>query len=387
MTVSFKGRRIVFAAALLLAAGCVAAAHALEQVTIERDGAQTHVEGKILVESQDGGLLLLSPDGVLWAIQPEEIARRKSDVVPFQLLGREALAKQVLQELPDGFETYDTAHYLICYNTSKAYAQWCGALYERLYRAFFTYWSQRGFDLRDPEAPLVAVVFADRPTYLRFATADLGPGAEAVIGYYNMRTNRVLMYDLTGVEGIAAQSDFPNSAARINQILSQPQAERTVATIVHEATHQIAFNCGFQERYADIPLWVSEGVAVYFETPDLDNSKGWRGIGRVNRERLIQFRRYLSRRPAESLTTLVANSRRFRNAQTAPDAYAEAWALNYYLLKRRFRDYAKYLQVLSEKEPLMNETDEDRLAAFRAAFGQDLEAFDREFIGYLRGVQ
>jgi hypothetical protein len=380
-------RRFACMTTVVLAAALNIPANGTEQVTIDRDGQQKHVEGKVLVESQDGGLLLLSPDGVLWAIQPEELVRRKSDAVPFQLLGREALAKQVLAELPEGFETYDTAHYLICYNTSKAYAQWCGALYERLYRAFFTYWSQRGFDLRDPEAPLVAVVFADRPIYVRFATADLGPGAEAVIGYYNMRTNRVLMYDLTGVEGNAARNDFPNSAARINQILSRPQAERTVATIVHEATHQIAFNCGFQERYADIPLWVSEGVAVYFETPDLDNSKGWRGIGRVNRERLIQFRHYLQSRPADSLMTLVANSRRFRNAQTAPDAYAEAWALNYYLLKRRFRDYAKYLQTLSEKKPLMNETDDDRLAAFRAAFGEDLEAFDRDFIAYLRGVQ
>ena len=42
-----------------------------------------------------------------------------------------------------------------------------------------------------------------------------------------------------------------------------------MATIVHEATHQIAFNCGMQQRYADIPLWLCEGMAVYFEAPDL----------------------------------------------------------------------------------------------------------------------
>jgi hypothetical protein len=363
-----------------------APAGAVEQVSIQRDGAEQHVAGQVLVESQDGGLLLLSPDGVLWAVQPEEIVRRKSDPQPFRLLDRDALAKQLLEEMP-GFETYSTAHYLICYNTSKAYAQWCGALYERLYRAFFTYWSQRGFNLRDPDAPLVAIVFADRASFLRHARQDLGDGAEAIIGYYNMRTNRVLMYDLTGVEGASQRVSAGASTAHINRILSQPQAERTVATIIHEATHQIAFNCGLHERYADIPLWVSEGIAVYFETPDLESSKGWRKIGAVNRERLVQFRQYLSKRPADSLTTLVANSQRFRNPQTAPEAYAEAWALNYYLLRRRGSEYQEYLRKMAQKKPLRNETDEDRLTAFRAAFGQDLKALDRDFLDYLRAVR
>jgi hypothetical protein len=382
--------RIFFlAAAGLLALGAFYGdrASAAEHVSIQRDGAEVHISGKVVVESQDGGLLLLSPDGSLWAVQPEEIVRRKSDAAPFGLLDREGLAKQVLGELPQGFETHDTAHFLLCYNTSKAYAQWCGALYERLYRAFFSYWTQRGFELRDPEAPLVAIVFADRPGYLRYAKEDLGAGAEAVIGYYNMRTNRVLMYDLTGVEGVAQRGDFPTSAARINSILSRPQAQRTVATIVHEATHQIAFNCGFQERYADIPLWVSEGVAVYFETPDLSNSKGWGGIGGVNRDRLVQFRQYLGKRPSDSLATLVSNSQRFRNTATAADAYAEAWALNYYLLRRRSQEYHAYLQKLSQRKPLMNETDEARLSTFQTAFGQDLESLDRDFVAYMRDVK
>ncbi len=360
---------------------------ALEHVSIERSGQQQHLTGRIVVESQDGGLLLMSQDGGLWAVQPEEIVRRKSDPAPFELLDRAALAKQLLEEMPAGFATHDTAHYLICYNTSKAYAQWCGALYERLYRAFFTYWTQRGFPLRDSEAPLVAIVFADRPTYVRYATQDLGEGAEAVIGYYNMRSNRVVMYDLTGVEGAPSRGDFTTSAAHINRILARPQAERTVATIIHEATHQIAFNCGFHERYADIPLWVSEGVAVYFETPDLESSKGWRRIGGVNRERLQQFRRYLRTRPADSLTTLIANSKRLRNTQTAPDAYAEAWALNYYLLRRRSEEYRDYLQTLAQKKPLMNDSDQDRLAAFQAAFGSDLESLDRDFLAYMRDVR
>ena len=33
--------------------------------------------------------------------------------------------------------------------------------------------------------------------------------------------------------------------------------ERTVATIIHEATHQLAFNSGLQVRFADNPLVVA----------------------------------------------------------------------------------------------------------------------------------
>jgi hypothetical protein len=77
----------------------------------------------------------------------------------------------------------------------------------------------------------------------------------------------------------------------INEMLSQPAAVPLVATIVHEATHQIAFNCGLQQRYADIPLWLCEGMAVYFEAPDLTSTRGWRGIGRVNYPRLETFRK------------------------------------------------------------------------------------------------
>jgi hypothetical protein len=95
----------------------------------------------------------------------------------------------------------------------------------------------------------------------------------------------------------------------------------------------------------------------------------------------------LARRPSDSLATLVSNSQRFRNTATAADAYAEAWALNYYLLRRRSNEYLAYLRKLSERKPLMNESDEDRLATFQAAFGQNLETLDRDFVAYLRDVK
>jgi hypothetical protein len=159
-----------------------------------------------------------------------------------------------------------------------------------------------------------------------------------------------------------------------------------VATIIHEATHQVEFNCGLHARYADIPLWVSEGIAIYFETPDLKSSKGWRTIGSVNRVRLLEFKAYLRNRPADSLKTLLSTDDRFRNARTAPQSYAEAWALNYFLIRKRWDQYQAYLQTLAKKGPLRYDDPEERLALFRQHFG-DLEDLEKEFLRYTQQLR
>lgn len=360
---------------------------AIEHVVVRKDGAETHVSGKVLVTAKDGGILLLQADGTLWTIPPAEQARRSRDEVPFTPLSSEELAQKLLAELPAGFSVHRTQHYVVCYNTSRAYAQWCGSLFERLYRSFFNYWTRRGFVLREPDFPLVAVVFADRDSYAQHAAGELGEAASSIIGYYSLRTNRMTLYDLTGMETVRRPADRRGSAAEITAMLSRPEAERAVATVIHEATHQIAFNCGLQTRYADIPLWVSEGLAVFFETPDLRSSKGWRTMGAVNSVRLQAFRAYTSRRPPDSLATLLTNDNRFRDPEHAQDAYAEAWALVYFLMRQRPQQFHTYLQQLAEKPPLVWDEPATRLREFQAAFGQDLEAIDRDLLRFIERIK
>lgn len=371
---------------LLLVAFASASAQAVDHVSLQRDGRPLHISGKVLVEAQDGGLLLMDSSRTLWAITPDELTRHEKDQHEFKLLDKDQMSEQLRKELTGQFRVHTTAHYVICYNTSEAYAEWCGALFERLYRAFGSYWKNRGFELDDPEWPLVALVFDDRVSYAEYAKTELGDATSSIIGYFSLRTNRVTMYDLTGVNRVAGGGNS-SSTAQINRILSRPEAERTVATIIHEATHQLAFNRGLQTRYADIPLWVSEGIAIYFETPDLSSSKGWRNIGGVNRVRLNEFRRYQQSRPQNSLATLISDDQRFRSARTAPDAYCEAWALNYFLIRKFPKEYAKYTKLLAEKKRLLYDSPEERRQQFQETFGEDLEALDREFLRYIRTVR
>ncbi len=359
---------------------------ALEQVTLRRDGREQTVSGQLVVTAEDGGLLLMTPDGTLWAIEPDELVARKQDGDFFHPLTREELGRQLLAELPAGFEIYSTHHYLICHNTSREYAAWCGALFERLSKEFTNFWSRKGIKLREPEFPLVAIVFNTRDAYTNYAQAELGKSAGSIVGYYSLRSNRITMYDLTGIESLRNAGDRRGSAAQINQMLAQPQAEQVVATIIHEATHQIAFNSGLQTRFADIPLWVSEGLAVYFETPDLQSAKGWRNIGAVNTSRLTRFREYLPQRPATSLKSLISDDKRIRDARAALDAYAEAWALNYYLIRNHPKQYLAYLQMLSEKKQLFWDSPQTRLKEFQAAFGDNLGQLDADFLRRMQKV-
>ncbi len=147
---------------------------AMDQVTLHRDGKTLEATGKVLVTAQDGGLLLLARDGVLWLIPPEEQVQHTSDALPFTPLTRDEMTKHVLAELPPGFQEFSTTHYLIFYNTSPEYAKWCGSLFERLYKAFINCWTRNRFELTEPEFPLVAVVFADRQSYLQLRATGIG---------------------------------------------------------------------------------------------------------------------------------------------------------------------------------------------------------------------
>lgn len=383
------GARGALAALLLLPAILLAkppAAVALDRVVLERNGQRHEVIGQVQTRLSNGGLLLLASDGVLWSVEHTELIEHTTDEAPLEPLTPLELTAELLDDFP-GFHVHATQHYLICYNTSDAYAQWCGALFERLYLAFTNYWTRRGFELEEPRFPLVAVVFADRASFSAHAAPELGDATGSIIGYYSLQSNRMTTYDLTGEQALRQPGDRRGSSAEINRLLSRPGAERTVATIVHEATHQIAFNCGMHARYADIPLWVSEGLAIYFETPDLRSSSGWRGLGDVNRVRLAGFRNYAPRRPADSLHTLLADDQRFRNARSAIDAYAEAWALNYFLIRQKPREYQEYQRQLSAKGPLLRDSPQERLSQFQAAFGEDLSQLDREFMLYMSRVR
>lgn len=332
------------------------------------------VTGGVVVEAVDGSLLLEHDNGRYELLGPGEISAREW-VPGIPPEAARDLGQQVLATLPAGFNLLVTRHYVICFNTSRDYAKWCAALFERLHDAFGTYWSRAGLAVNEAPRPLVVVIFADRGGYEAHAAADLGAAAGRVVGYYNLLDNRVTTYDLTGAAALAAAAGRPGGRLGLD-LLATPAAAGMVATIVHEATHQLAFNRGLHQRLAPVPLWVSEGVATYFETPDLESVRGWRGIGVVNRPRLDRF--LATYRPGV-VAAIVADDERFRQPDSALDAYAAGWAVTHHLLQTKKQAFVGYLRLLSAKPPLAEDSPETRLEEFRAAFGEPADVEQAAF--------
>ncbi|MCE9630921.1 MAG: DUF1570 domain-containing protein [Planctomycetia bacterium] len=347
-----------------------------ERLEIRSAAGQRTVDAAVLVEAVDGGLLVELPDERYELLQPASIAARQPlPDAPSEETSRE-LGQRILADLPTGFDVLVTRHYVVCFDTSRDYAKWCAALFERLHEAFGNFWSKAGLDVVDPPRPLVVVIFADRRRYEAYASRDLGAATDRVVGYYNLLTNRVTTFDLTGTDGVPRPAGQASSGTAF-EILTSPAAAGLVATLVHEATHQMAFNCGMHRRLAPVPLWVSEGIATYFETPDLDNTRGWRGIGKVNRPRLDHF---LATHRAGDIATLIASDERFRAAEGPLDAYAAAWSLTRHLVETRKKQFVDYLHMQAAKLPLADDSAADRRREFEASFGQSPEEIEEEVV-------
>ena len=340
------------------------------------------VDGRVLIEGADGSLLLQGIDSQIWRIGAERIQSRTAREQPFAPISKGDLATQLMAELRAGFTCVETPHYVLCSNASNAYSRWCGALLERLHVAFQAYWGQaeRGLKTTVPEFPLVALIFEKQAEFAQFATSDAGPDTATVPGYYSILTNRIVLYDLA----FETRRQRATSIAEVEQRVGA--AAYNVATMIHEATHQIAFNCGLHTRLADNPVWLTEGMATYFETPDLKSKTGWKTAGQLNKNRLKRFKEFLNkRRAADSLMSLIRNDARLTDPETAEDAYAESWALTYFLIRKKAAPYVQFLQFLAAKRPLDYPTPEQRIAEFVAIFG-DLKRLDGEFVRYLRSL-
>ncbi len=367
----------------LLTAVLTFGAHA-DEIKIERSGKSIDLAGTILVEAQDESLLFEANDGQLWIIKPTEVQTKLKTVDPAKPATHDQLGLNLLEELPTNFRILKKKRYVIAYQTELAYAKWIAGLYEsRLYPAFEKFWDRKKVELTDNKYPLVVIIFANRPEYERYATRELGQPPGNTVAYYNLMTNRVAMFDLTAEQLVAGEVDD----RKIDEILADPRAIPMVATIIHEATHQLIFNRGMQQRLADTPLWLNEGLALYFEAPDLRSKRGWRTPGRINHPRLDLFLSNLATRPDNAIIRMISDDTQFQTSDTGLAAYADAWAFNYFLLKRKPKEFAAYLKHMATHEPQAKVTPQERLADFTKYFGDDLDSLERDFIKYVKKLR
>lgn len=313
----------------------------------------------------DTQMLLLARDGGLHTVDPREAKDARRTAPKFAAYTTSELRQQLYAEYGQGFSVTSTGHYLVVHPPGEADA-WAQR-FEELYRSFRNYFRVRGFTLTRPPYPLVAVIFPTRDDYYRHANAQEANLLPSTLGHYDPESNRVFMYDRVGNR----MKDWGSVAD----------------TIIHEATHQTAYNVGLHSRTNDTPQWLVEGLATMFEARGVYRSEARdTRRDRINRLRLDDYRYYSESDSAgHTLAEMVASDRAFRT--NAPRAYAEAWALTFYLSETRPREYEQYLTLTASQPSGTDYSPAERLADFRSVFGDDLEILEANFVKWMKELE
>lgn len=320
------------------------------------------VEGSPIIWNQREARLL-GRDGRLWAFDPQEARDVRKTASQFHDYTPSEFRAALLRELGDAYEVSGTGHYLVAHPRGEA-DRWAQR-FEDLYRSFLHHFSTRGFEPAAPQFSLVSIVCRTRSEFERHAAASEGQTVSSgVLGYYNIETNRISLYDMGG--------EIDSASWR-----------RNAGVLIHEATHQTAFNTGIHSRYCLPPLWLAEGLAMLFEAPGVNDSRNHPDRSdRVNRDRLRMFRQWLApNHQPELLASLVASDDFFRDHPRT--AYAEAWALTFFLTENEPLRYAQYLKRTASRAPFQEYLSSQRTADFMSLFGTDWRMLEARFLRFI----
>lgn len=316
-------------------------------------------------------------------------------------------------------------HVLLLHQHSKAEAAARVALLERVVTAYYLTFAGSGLDPRVPDRRLVFAWFADQEDYKAFLKAQNASPFATTRGYFHPTWNAVVAYDarsnpehrrdeeaqrgrreelnrfrkalkemparararvsLAGEpartvgrdDGAALADRLERDLLRAELLLEAQRLAFDDGIAAHEMVHLLATNSGLLPRHDAFPIWLQEGLAMQFEVV---RGGRWAGVSRAHDIRLADWRLLQPRPQLESLVRDRGFGRGYRRG-----AYAEAWALVYFLRCRRPDQFVAYLDLL--RTPATPTADRSRadiaFDAFQRAFGSDLPGLERDWRAFL----
>lgn len=340
--------------------------------------------GKSIAHNDDISWMM-DQAGRLFEVPLNQVTSYRRVEPEFQRLPLNKMKQQLQDEFGPMFEVISTRHYLICAPRGKAKAY--GGVFEDLYDSFSHYFALRGYQVKSPEFLMVTVVFPDRDQFFAYCKKDGVRAGDGLLGYYHPHTNRTALFD----QRTATSSVDLDQKQAVNELAfsrvsnsGKNLSEALRDTMIHEATHQVAFNTGLHSRVGENPRWVVEGLATTFESDELRTHTGGRdkSVSRINRTRLLWFTHYAQKRRAkESLRSFIRDDSLFRSATL--DAYAEAWALTFYLVETQPARYARYLKQISQRDPLKEYSADDREQDFKDAFKTNIRTMEADYLNFM----
>lgn len=354
-----KIRSLAFALALLVSTAALGQ-EPLFQLTVN---GQQHEGTPLRYNAQQ--VFFLTRSGRLLEFAPDQATDFSPAEGKFRSYTPAEMRGQLLREFGKGFDVSGGGKFLVVHPAGQQDV-WAPR-FETLQRSFAHYFAARGLKTPEPRFPLVAVVFPKQSDFARYATADGNHASGSMLGYYSPATNRIVMYDIT---------------AGNNSVEWTTNAE----TIIHEALHQAAFNGGLHNRFGQTPRWVAEGLGTLFEARGVWNSRQYAASNdRVNRGQLESFRRYLPRRKSSAIPELVSSDRAFNT--DVQGAYAEAWALTFFLSETEPKKYFQYLQKTAATKAFELYPGPQRLNDFTSIFGSNWDLLNARLLRHIAEIK
>ncbi len=341
------------------------------------DSTPAVLTGRIIAEIPGIAVLLEERNGKLHQISAKQITSRDDAEYIFVPLTSSESVIDLVSQVSDEFEITETEHYILCSNSATEYVEFSGKLLESVFDQYYRFMGELKVVVNEPARKLPIVIFANPSDFQVFAKKQHPEiSFEDTPGYFSVSDNQTLLLDLTGDRSI-------RSATSIRKRLAEKPLQ--VATVVHEAVHQLAFNSGLQVRMADNPLWLSEGLAMYFESGVSRSSLLLSRPGLVNPRHHPTFMKLVQdNRISGGLKSLIESDTAIQNVEEMPLAYAKAWALTHYLFREEQIGMQKYLQGIATRKPMVGLTAEQRTQEFQDAFGKLPDEMEREIVSYMK---
>lgn len=272
-----------------------------------------------------------------------------------------------------------TRHFVVVSETDSHSLPVAGALLETIHSRLSRAMASYGLELEARTEPLVWRCFDDRGQYRRYAQAVEPAGALFPEAYYSTRSNHVVVLcDATTPLGVPAAPDAAMhlAARELGSAVARsgwPAASiDRILLLTHEMAHQLAYNSGLQKRGVMYPLWVSEGLATFFECSALPKAER---AARASRQRRLAQLGWQGR--LLGLHELVALAGPEALESSAADVYAQCWGLLAFLLERHPGELSVYLSDLAHS-PLGWRSSASLRRDFVRHFGP-LDALDRHW--------
>jgi hypothetical protein len=397
-------RLLTIAACLLL---CPATNARTAQPLIELETSDGRFEGRV-VDKGRGWCILFDRYGQMHTVDTSNVRRFRKLSANFAPVSFHQVRTKLLQDFDKGYEVGMSRHYVVCApnGRAKAYAD----IFESTWRRVHMYFSVRGFDIPDPEFPLVAVVFRDYKSFAEHARREKASVSPGILGYYWSTHNHVVMYEdnhrtsaasrqdraagndrspfLSHFEQAANPWDFAfDDPAGFDQLAASAGVSGDLKeTIIHEATHQLGYNLGLHNRVGRNPRWIVEGLATVFEASGMEDQRTGQSIKRANTGWLYGFRKFAATsRPQHYLEEFIRSDQPFQTNMS--NSYAQAWALSFWLIETRPREYGQFLRRMADDEVSRTLTAERRVEIFQQSFGDNLRMLDVEMLRFYDGLK